>query len=217
MPAFCAPARGDVAAVVAVPHVVVVHDVAEAVPLRAALQRHDDDVVGAADLAVVEHAGIGIGPGAGHHVDRVEAAERGILGLAALRAFLVVVQRERDDLALPHQSRRGDDVDGGGEVERADLVVLAPAAPVLVALRRLVHVLARQLAVLLVARVLELGFGRHVECPSSLYLGEARSLANAAERRQFSRRNTKKDGICILMLGPLGATGQKGNRLRSIS
>ncbi len=184
MPPFCAPADGHVAAVVAVPHVVVIHDVAEAVPLRAALQRHDDDVVGAADLAVVEHAGIRIGPGAGHHVYRVEAAERGILGLAALRAFLIEVERERDDLALPHQARRGDDVGRGSEVERADLVVLAPAAPVLVALRRLVYVLARQLAVLLVARVHDLGFGCHVDFPFRCIAEEACSLANAPMLRQ---------------------------------
>src|SRR5262249_8465742 len=47
------------------------------------------------------------------------------------------------------------------EVERADLVVLAPAAPVLAALRGLVHVLASELPVLLVARVLQLELGRH--------------------------------------------------------
>ena len=192
--AFLRAGGGDVAAVVAVPHVVVVHDVAEAVPLRAALQRHDDDVVGAADLAVVEHAGIRVGAGAGHHVDRIEAAERGILGLAALRALLVVVERERDHLALAHQPRRGDDVRGGGEVERADLVVLAPAAPVLVALRRLVHVLARQLAVLLVAGVLELELGRHVESllecgrgPQSSQRRGAASTKNACVNRCAGR------------------------------
>jgi hypothetical protein len=40
----------------------------EAVPLRAALQRHHHHVVGGADAALVEHAGIGVGAGAQHRV-----------------------------------------------------------------------------------------------------------------------------------------------------
>ena len=135
--------RRHLAAVVAVPHVVLVEHVAEAVPLRAALQRHHHHVVGGADAALVEHAGIGVGAGAQHGVQRIDAAEHRILGLAALRAVVVEVERERDHLALLHQLRRGDDVLRPRVVERADLVVGAPLAPVLVLLGGVAEVLSR--------------------------------------------------------------------------
>src|SRR5690606_13959559 len=50
---------------------------------------------------------------------------------------------QRNDLALLHQPRGGDDVLGAGVVERADLVVRTPLAPVLVLLGGGAHVLAR--------------------------------------------------------------------------
>ena len=137
---------GHLAAVVAVPHVVLVEDVAEPVPLGAGLQRHHHDVVGRADAALVEHAGIGVGTGAQHQVQRIDASHRRVVGLAALRTELVEVERERDHLALLHELRRRDDVLGARVVERADLVVRAPLAPVLVLLRRVAKVLAGELA-----------------------------------------------------------------------
>jgi hypothetical protein len=134
------------AAVVAVPHIVFVEDVAEAVPLRAALQRHHHHVVGGTDAALVEHAGIGVGAGAQHGVQRIDAAEHGIIGLAALRAVVVEVERQRDHLALFDKPRRGDDVFSRRVIERADLVVGAPFAPVLVLLRRRAEIVSRHFA-----------------------------------------------------------------------
>src|SRR5690606_35594329 len=72
--AFLRAGRGHFAAVVAVPHIVLIEDVTEPVPLRAALQGHGHHVVGGADAALVEHAGIGVGAGAQHGVDRVGAS-----------------------------------------------------------------------------------------------------------------------------------------------
>jgi hypothetical protein len=146
MPHFCAPAVVTLAAVVAVPHVVLVEHVAEAVPLRAALERHDHHVVGGADAALVEHAGVGVGAGAQHRVHRVDPPHGGIRAFRALRPVLVEVERERDHLAFAHQARGGDDVLGLGEVERADLVIRAPAAPVLELLGGVAQVLAGKLA-----------------------------------------------------------------------
>ena len=139
--------RGHFAAVVAVPHVVLIEHVAEPVPLGAALERHHHQVVGGADAAMIEHAGIGVGPGAQHHVQRIDAPERRILALRALRAGVVEIERERDHLSLAHQPRRGDDVLRRRVVERADLVVRAPFAPVLVFLGSLAQVLPGDLLV----------------------------------------------------------------------
>ena len=138
--------RGHLAAVVAVPHPLLIEHVAEPVPLRAALQRHGHHVVGGADAALVEHAGIGVGAGADHGVDRIGAAHRRIFALGALRPGVVEVERERDHLAFLHQLRGGDDVLRAREVERADLVVRAPFAPVLVFLRSVAEVLPRVLS-----------------------------------------------------------------------
>ncbi len=48
--------RSDHPAVVAIPHVVAIKNMAKAVPLRAALRGHHDHVVGAANLSAVKHA-----------------------------------------------------------------------------------------------------------------------------------------------------------------
>ena len=126
---------GHLAAVVTVPHIVFVEDVAEPVPLRSALQRHGHHVVGGADAALVEHAGIGVGAGADHGVDRIGAPHRRIFALGALRPGMVEVERKRDHLALLDQLGGGDDVLRRGVIERADFVGRAPFAPVLVFLR----------------------------------------------------------------------------------
>src|SRR6185312_6255023 len=130
------------AAVVAVPHGILVEHVAEPVPLRAALQRHGHHIVGGADAALVEHARIGVGAGAQHGVDRVGAAHARVFALGALRPGMVVIERERDHLAFFDQAGGGDDVFGAGVIEGADLVVGAPFAPVFVLFRGLAHVLA---------------------------------------------------------------------------
>jgi hypothetical protein len=101
----------------------------EAVPLRATLQRHHHHVVGGADAALIEHAGIGIGAGAQHSVQRIDAAERRIRGFAALRAVIVEIERERDHLALFHQLRGGDDVLGLRVIERGRSRYLDPICP----------------------------------------------------------------------------------------
>src|SRR5262249_27062424 len=46
------------AAVIAVPHIVLIKNVAETVPLRAALQWHRHHIVRRADAALIEHTGI---------------------------------------------------------------------------------------------------------------------------------------------------------------
>ena len=88
----------------AVPGDAVVEDVAEAVPLRRALQGHRDHVVGAAD-AVREalDAGGGVGAGVEHGVHRV-----GTPPPALLRAVHVEGLRQRERLArcAPAQRRR---------------------------------------------------------------------------------------------------------------
>jgi hypothetical protein len=110
--------------------------------LRAALQRHGHHVVGGADAALVEHAGISVRAGADHGVDRVGAAHRRIAALGALRTGVVEIERQRDDLAFAHEPCRGEDILGTGVVEGADLVVWSPLAPVLVFLGRVAKVLA---------------------------------------------------------------------------
>jgi hypothetical protein len=62
------------------------------------------------------------------------------------RAELVEVEGERDHLALAHQLRRRDDILRLRIVERADLIVRAPFAPVLVLVGGLAKVLAREFA-----------------------------------------------------------------------
>jgi hypothetical protein len=119
--------------------------VAQAIPLRAALQRHHHHVVGGADAALVEHAGVGVGAGAQHGVHGIDAAHRRVFGFGALRTRVVEVQRKRNHLAGLDQLRGGDDVLRLGEVERADLVVRPPLAPVLVFFGGSAHVGARDL------------------------------------------------------------------------
>src|SRR6266571_2246246 len=144
--AFLRAARGDFAAIVSVPHGVFVENVAEPVPLRAALERHHHHVVGRADAAVVEHARIRVGARAQHRVHGVDAPHRRVLALRALRPGVVEVERERDHLALLHQPRRSDDVLGLRVVEGPDFVLGAPLAPVLVFLRSIAQILSGELA-----------------------------------------------------------------------
>src|SRR5437016_13972843 len=122
---------------------------------------------------MVEDAGVGVGAGSQHRVHRVDAAERRVLALRALRPVLVEVERERDDLALAHQARRGDDVLGLRVVERADLVVRPPSSPVLEFLGGGAQVLAGKLT------------GSH---GAELYKGETASVSGARAWRGARRR-----------------------------
>ena len=126
MPSTLRPARVDQLGVVAVVGLVLVEDVAERVPVGGALHAQHQRVVGVADLVPVLLAGDGVGAGREHLVDRVEAAAE----QAGLRAVAVERNAEREHLAGADQARGLDDVLGRDVVERADLVVLAPAAPV---------------------------------------------------------------------------------------
>jgi hypothetical protein len=142
-PAFLRARRGHLAAIVTVPHGVFEEDVAEPVPLRSALERHGHHVIGRANAALVEDAGIGVGAGADHGVDGIAAAHRGIIALRPLRAGMVEIQRQRDHLSLSHQRGGSHDIFGTRVVKGADLVVRSPFAPVLVLLRRLLKILSR--------------------------------------------------------------------------
>jgi hypothetical protein len=119
---------------------------AKTVPLRAALERHRHHVVGGTNAALVERARIGVRAGAQHGMDRICAPHGGIFALCALRARVIEVQRKRDHFALPDQARSSDDVLWSRIVERADLVVRSPFAPILVLLSSLAHVLTGDLS-----------------------------------------------------------------------
>jgi hypothetical protein len=102
--------------------------VRQAVPLGRALERHVHDVVRVAEAARVvadERAD------RGHEVLRVEAADH----RAGLRPLGAEREAEAEDAPVLHG--RGGAPDGGGvdQVERAALVVGAPASPVGDALR----------------------------------------------------------------------------------
>ena len=126
MPSTLRPRGVDQLGVVAVVGLVLVEDVAERVPVGGALHAQHQRVVGVADLVPVLPAGDGVGAGRQHLVDRIEAAAE----QAGLRAVAVERNAEREHLAGADQARGLDDVLGRDVVERADLVVLAPAAPV---------------------------------------------------------------------------------------
>ena len=119
-------ARVDQLGVVAVIGLVLVEDVAERVPMRGALHAQHERVVGVADLVPVLLAGDGVGAGGQHLVDRVEAAAE----QAVLRPGAVERDAEREHLAGADQACGLGNVLRRDVVERADLVVLAPAAPV---------------------------------------------------------------------------------------
>ena len=112
----------------AVPGLALVEDVAQAVPLRGALQRHGNDVVRAAE-AVREAlvAAFGVHAGVGHGVHRVGAAAP-----ALLRPVGVERLGQREGLARLHQGGRFDALGGVDEVQGSQDVIVAPAAPVVV-------------------------------------------------------------------------------------
>jgi len=94
--------------------------------VRRALHAQHQRVVGVANPVPVLLASDGIGAGREHLMDRIESAAE----QAGLRAVAVERDAEREHLAGADQARRLDDVLGGDVVERSDLVLLTPAAPV---------------------------------------------------------------------------------------
>ena len=123
--------RADVARREAVVQLVVVEHVGQAVPLRRRLQRHEHEVVG-----VVERAGeLLVLAGLRHQPDRVDAPAAGLRTVAVERDAEVEDRAPLDELA------GGDDALRRDQVDRAPLVVVAPAAPVADALADLAEVL----------------------------------------------------------------------------
>ena len=133
MPSTLRPLESISRRVIAVIGLVLVEHVAQRVPMRGALHAQHQRVVGIADLVPVLPFGHRVGAGRQHLVDRIEtAAEQ-----AVLRALGVERNAERKNLAGADQARSLDDVLRRDLIERSDLVVLAPAAPVPELLRRL--------------------------------------------------------------------------------
>src|SRR5690349_19094769 len=120
-------ARVDQLGVVSVVSLVLVEYMPQRIPMRCALDTKGEGVVGIADLVPVLLAGNGVCAGRQHLVDRIEAPPE----QTGLRSRAIKRNSQRKDLAGPDQARRIDDVFRGHVVERADLIFLAPAAPVL--------------------------------------------------------------------------------------
>src|SRR5262249_45431419 len=123
----------DQLGIVAVVGLVLVEDVPERVPMRRALDAQVQRVVRISDLVPVLPAGDGVGPGREHLMDRVVASSE----QAGLRPVAGEGDSECEFLAGADEACGPDDVLGRHVVERADLVVLAPAPPVLEFLRGL--------------------------------------------------------------------------------
>src|SRR5262252_6760263 len=123
----------DELGVIAVVGLVLVEDVPERIPVSCPLHAQIQRVVGVADFVPVLPAGDGVGTGRQHLVDRIEAPSE----QAGLRAVAVERDAERKHLAGADQTGGLDDILGPDVVERADLIILAPAAPILELLRSL--------------------------------------------------------------------------------
>src|SRR5262252_3971251 len=123
----------DELGVIAVVGLVLVEDVPERIPVSCPLHAQIQRVVGVADLVPVLPAGDGVGAGRQHLMDRIEAPSE----QAGLRAVAVERDAERKHSAGADQTRGLEDILGRDVVERADVVVLAPAAPILELLRSL--------------------------------------------------------------------------------
>ncbi len=132
------PPRVDQLGVETVIGLVLVEDVPERVPMRRALHAKIQRVVGVANLVPVLPAGDGVGAGGEHLMDRIEAAAEE----ARLRAAGVERNAEREYPARSNELCCLDDFRRANVVERADLIALAPAAPVGKLLRCLLDRLA---------------------------------------------------------------------------
>src|SRR6185437_11969514 len=198
-------ARIDHLGLMAVVAFVLIEDVAERVPMRSALHAQHQSVVGIADLVPVLASRNGVGSRGQHLVDRVEApAEQ-----AGLRALAVERDTKRKYLAGADQACRLHDVLGRDMVEGADLVFLAPAAPV-----------AELLAGL--GDRLFADFDVHEACPSGFFVISRRfivecrplSLQYCAGRRCFIKRRSAIAALTEHAM--LALDSRYNNRLKSI-
>src|SRR5581483_3172517 len=127
---------------VAVVHVAVVEDVGQRIPLGARLERHVHGVVRVAQAGQVVLVAVGgVAAVLQHHVDGVHPPEAAVLG-----AELVVRQGAGDDLARLDEGGRVRAALGVDVVDRAQLVVRAPAPPVAIPVGDLEHLLDRHIA-----------------------------------------------------------------------
>ena len=133
MPSTLSPLASISLGIVAVVGLVLVEDVPERVPVGGALHAQIESIVGVANLVPILPAGDGIGAGCEHLVDGVEASSK----QPGLRTVAVERDAQREHLAGADQARGLDDVLRGDVIEGADLIILAPAAPVGKLLRRL--------------------------------------------------------------------------------
>ncbi len=76
----------------------------------------------------------------------IEASERGIFCFSALRAFVVVREREGNYFPFAYELRRAHDILGPRVVKRADFVVGAPLSPIFQTFRGRADVLHGELA-----------------------------------------------------------------------
>ena len=118
-------AGGNQGGVVAVPHLVVIENMAEGVPLGAALQRQGHHIVGVADAAFVLGAGDGVGAGGEHGMDGIKA----VAPKPGLRALIVEIEGEGKADAALYQFRRLDHIFGLNIIDSAILVVGSPLSP----------------------------------------------------------------------------------------
>src|SRR5262249_6004333 len=112
--------------VVSIVTFVFVEDVAKRIPMRRALHAQHQRVVGITDLVPVLLSGDGVGARGKHLMDGIEAPPK----QTSLRTLAIKWNPERENLAGADQARGLDDVLRRYVIERTDLVVLAPAAPI---------------------------------------------------------------------------------------
>src|SRR6185437_13191957 len=138
--------RGYVAAVVTIPHLILEEDMAETVPLCAALQWHDDDIFRGADAATLQAPGVGVGTGTNHQMNGIKAPEGWVIRFCALRAAAIEGERQRYDRAFGDESGSRNDVFRCRMVEGAEFVLRSPAAPIPESVSRRMNVGHCQLA-----------------------------------------------------------------------
>src|SRR5882762_3265316 len=135
----------DQSSVVPIPHFFAEENVAQCVPLRAALQWHADHVIRVAQADRFLAAGYRVRPGRQHRMNGIEA----IAPQTVLRAVTVKIQRQRENFPFANEPRGIDDILRRNVVERTDLVVGPPTSPILQSLRRSIDVFERYLRIII--------------------------------------------------------------------
>src|SRR5262249_32937380 len=126
--------------------VILIKNVTETVPLRAALKGHGHHVVGGTNTTLVKRAGISVRASAQHGVDRLGATHRGIFAFCALRSGMIEIQCGGNRLARRDETGGSNDIIRRRIVERTNLIIRTPLAPILVLLRGLSDVLTGDLS-----------------------------------------------------------------------